>query len=240
MQRNTPISEVMTTAPQVVGLHHKLSDVRKLLTATRIHHLPVVDGSKLVGLISSNDLIRLEGMLDDTEEAPLRALLDKHYKIRDIMQKDVITVPSTGTVAHAACALSAGGFHAVPVVDDKRNLVGIVTSTDLINYLLEYVLPTPRSRLGALSEDKHARKPGESELRTGVETAERMCDSSGQDPDFIAKALLYFKRRSERLERVFRAAELYLHSGLAEREHTALTRAIDAARHGTFESSRID
>ncbi|MFM7834732.1 MAG: CBS domain-containing protein [Planctomycetaceae bacterium] len=52
------------------------------------------------------------------------------------MRTDVVTMPATGTVRDAAVILSRGGFHSVPVVDGTR-LAGIVTSTDLIHYLVE-------------------------------------------------------------------------------------------------------
>jgi len=52
------------------------------------------------------------------------------------MKADPVTMPVTGTVRDAAQLLSSNGFHSVPVVDGK-NLAGIVTSTDLIRYLLD-------------------------------------------------------------------------------------------------------
>lgn len=238
MQRDAPISEVMTREPQVVAPHHTLSDVRKLLTDTHIHHLPVVDGTRLIGLISSTDLIGLEATLDVNDEESLSALIDNQYQVSEVMQKDVITVGHTATVGDAAGALSAGGFHSVPVVDDAANLVGIVTSTDLIGYLLELLWPTTPRRMPPRSGEERSVEPGESELRMGIEAAGRM-RSIDQDPEFLAASLLYFKARSERFERAFKAAERYLHSGLAEQAHGELVLAIEAARHGTPDSLSI-
>lgn len=238
MQRNTPISDVMTRDPKVVAPDHKISEIRELLTNSRIHHLPVVEGTKLVGIISSNDLLMLSASMDDAD-ASMNALLDTVYELTDIMEKDVVTVPHTGTVADAASALSAGGFHSVPVVDAAGNLVGIVTSTDLINYLLESLWPTTKPRPTPQRHDEPTLTPGESELRMALEAAERMHET-GQDPEFIAATLLYFRGRSKRLEQVYKAAALYLRSGLAEREHTALVRALENAQHGSFGSRAVD
>jgi CBS domain-containing protein len=66
----------------------------------------------------------------------LDAILDHTYKIHDLMNKSPTTIPQTGTIRDAARLLGARSFHALPVVDGE-NLVGFVTSTDLIRYLAE-------------------------------------------------------------------------------------------------------
>ena len=231
MPHDAPVAEVMTRDPLVVGPHQKLSDVRRLLTDTHIHHLPVVDGTKLIGLISSTDLIQLEATLDAADRESLGALIDGQYRIDEVMQRDVITLADTASVGDAATALSAGGFHSLPVIDGGSNLIGIVTSTDLIGFLLEHLWPTPPRRMPRRTSEGRSSAPAQHELRTAIEAAERM-RASGQDPECLAAALCYFKDRSEKFERAFHAAERYLHSGLAEQEHSQLVRAIEAARHG--------
>ena len=51
------------------------------------------------------------------------------------MKKELRTLPLKSTIADAAGALADGSIHAVPVVDEAEELVGLVTSTDLICYL---------------------------------------------------------------------------------------------------------
>jgi len=53
----------------------------------------------------------------------------------------------------------------------------------------------------------------------------------------VAHSLLYCQYRMELLDRVRQAAERYLHSGLAEHEHSDLVRAVEAARRAELESS---
>jgi CBS domain-containing protein len=55
------------------------------------------------------------------------------------MQRELITVPVGGTLLEAAEALARGDIHSVPVVDDDHGLAGIVTSTDLIRFLLNHL-----------------------------------------------------------------------------------------------------
>ncbi|MEJ2508322.1 MAG: hypothetical protein P8009_02395 [Gammaproteobacteria bacterium] len=72
-------------------------------------------------------------------------------------------------------------------------------------------------------------KPSEQELSRALAVAKYMRES-GQDPYWLAKSLLNLNYRVSNLEQVMRAAEAYLRSGLAEREHTQLVRAIQAVR----------
>lgn len=130
MTNTALIDQVMSPAPQSVELGRPLADVRSALASQRFHHVPVVRHHKLVGLISSNDLLA-HGLAADN------GFLDNKITAADIMQTDVISVNQRATVEEGARKLSAGGFHALPVVDDNDLLVGIVTTTDLINYLLE-------------------------------------------------------------------------------------------------------
>ena len=122
----------------VLSVHtaQKVSDVTKLL-AQGINHVPVVSGTILIGLITSSDIISLGISTIGPDAGTLDAYYNSCYKIEDIMVKDLITISENDSVKDAAKALANGGFHSVPVVNDKNELKGIVTSTDLIKYLLE-------------------------------------------------------------------------------------------------------
>ncbi len=127
----------MTTNLVTIHEGEPVSKLRKIFDEGSIHHIPVVSGEKLVGIISSSDLLRVSfGELGNQDGRELDAMLDHTYKIIDIMNKNPVTVPAWSTVRDAARILAQGNFHSVPVVDEEK-LVGIVTSTDLINYLLD-------------------------------------------------------------------------------------------------------
>ena len=72
-------------------------------------------------------------------------------------------------------------------------------------------------------------KPTKEELDRALVVA-KMMRESGNDPDFVAKSLLSHNYRLGYLEAVYEAVEHYLHSGLAEREHTVLLRTLEKAR----------
>jgi hypothetical protein len=72
-------------------------------------------------------------------------------------------------------------------------------------------------------------KPTDDELREALAEAERMREQ-GADPHHVAKVLQYLDHHTRSLEKVFQAAKHYIHSGLAEREHSILENAIEALR----------
>ncbi len=135
MRNDAPVAEIMTPHPRSVQVNQQLSDVRAALADGRLHHLPVVDGHRLVGIISMTDLLEYGFEPRDSNENR-DEYLDKHFLISHIMQTELVTISSNSTVRDAAQALATGALHAVPVVDDDQNLLGIVTSTDIVSYFL--------------------------------------------------------------------------------------------------------
>jgi CBS domain-containing protein len=137
MKRNEPLSSVMTKELTTVNVTNKLSEVRKLLSEQGIHHVPVVSGTKLVGLISATDMVRLSFSAYGADARAVDAMLDHEFSVEKVMSTELTTLKNSQKVRDAAQVLSSGSFHSVPVVDDENNLVGIVTSTDLIRYLAD-------------------------------------------------------------------------------------------------------
>ncbi len=124
----------------LVTVHHgdPVSKVRQLLREYDIEHIPVVSGQKLVGIISNSDILRVSfGETFQTDERTVDATLDHTFTIEQLMKKDPVAVRETASIREAAQALVEGSFHSLPVVSDGRKLVGLITSTDLIRYLLE-------------------------------------------------------------------------------------------------------
>ena len=117
-------------------MNEKLSVVRHIFLEAPFHHVPIVDGEKLVGIISTRDMLKLSfdvtGMADDAVDESL----DKNFAIEQVMQRDLVTIDRDDTVQTAIDLLATGKFHSLPVVDENGSLVGIVTSIDLLAYLM--------------------------------------------------------------------------------------------------------
>jgi CBS domain-containing protein len=137
MRKNEPVSKIMSSALQTIHEGEPVSKLRAIFENAGIHHIPVVSGERLVGIVSSNDFMRVSfGAFGNQESRGLDDILDHTCKIHDVMTSDPVTIPKSGTIREAAQILGSGDFHALPVVDGDA-LVGIVTSSDLIRFLAE-------------------------------------------------------------------------------------------------------
>jgi CBS domain-containing protein len=136
---NTPIQQIMATQVKTVGRHQKISEVARLFTEQPFTHLPVVEGSKLIGIISYNDILRVSfGDSFGTDSREVLAILDKTKTLDHIMTQSPVTITPNETIRDAAKILGENRFHALPVVDKKNgDLVGIVTTTDIMRYLAD-------------------------------------------------------------------------------------------------------
>ena len=137
MKRNEAVKTIMTREVVSVQLGEAPSKVRGVLQGGRFHHLPVLDGEKLVGIVSSVDFMKASLSVWGTDERTIDAVLDSQLRLANLMRAEPRTIRETATVRDAAQALAHGEYHSLPVVDVDGKLVGIVTSTDLIRYLLE-------------------------------------------------------------------------------------------------------
>ncbi len=136
MKKNEPITRIMTREPVTVHPAQRPSEVRALLAQGNFHHVPVVRGPQLIGMISSTDMIRLSFGSFVGDGRAFDAWLDHEYTIEQIMTPTPVTLQASDTVRDAAGVLARNAFHSLPVVEGEA-LVGIVTSTDIIKYLLE-------------------------------------------------------------------------------------------------------
>ena len=116
-----------------------VADVHDIVKHKRLHHIPVVDGAKLVGIITSYDLMKME--VCPTEYGA-------HY-VRDVMTTHVAYLSPDDLVGAAAEVFMAHLFHGLPICDAEKNLVGIVTTHDVLKY--NYYKEYPRERAKSFS-----------------------------------------------------------------------------------------
>ena len=129
----------MTKTIHAVQIEDKLTDALELVRRYGVRHVPVVHGKQLVGIISKTDLNRLtfSNMFAGEEDAE-EAVFDM-LPISQVMSHKPRVVKASDTIYEVAKILSKEEFHALPVVDDHDEtlLIGIVTTTDAIKYMLE-------------------------------------------------------------------------------------------------------
>ncbi|WP_179336944.1 CBS domain-containing protein [Winogradskyella ludwigii] len=131
------ISTIMSTNIIALNRDDDLETAELLFKRYKIRHIPVVKEEVVIGMLSYTDLLRISfaDAVDETE-TDIETLVYNMFTIDQVMAKNVVTVPSDSTIKEVAQILATKEFHALPVVDNGL-LVGIVTTTDLINYLLK-------------------------------------------------------------------------------------------------------
>ena len=126
-----PLSTYMTRNVKTVGPDDKLSSARDIFMKNKVHHLPVVHGTKLLGILTTYDLFKYVRRDIDYENT----------FVRDVMTKHVATLEPEDKVGSAAELFLENRFHAVPIVKEGE-LKGIVTSFDVIKYEFHKEYPT--------------------------------------------------------------------------------------------------
>lgn len=121
---NEYVQGVMTSNVITLSPDDTLAEARKILLGKRIHHLPIVEGKKLVGLVTSWDLFKLGKSADEYGS----------MKCRDVMTTHIATLEPDQHLGAAAEVLMEHLFHAIPIVNEEHELVGIVTTYDLLKY----------------------------------------------------------------------------------------------------------
>lgn len=137
MKKRTPVSSIMTKNIIAVNRTDDLETAEKLFKKHNIRHIPVVSGDGIIGMLSYTDLLRISFADSVSEdETEVDTVVYNMFTLDQVMTKNVVTITPDTTIKEVAQTLSEKEFHALPVVDNGE-LVGIVTTTDLINYLIE-------------------------------------------------------------------------------------------------------
>lgn len=136
MKTNVPVSEIMTRNIIKLNLADELGKAEELFKNHKIRHIPVVNDGKIIGMLSYTDLLRVSyADVVEKEAENVESIVFNMFSIRQVMTKEVIVITSETTIKETAEILSKNEFHALPVCD-KNNLVGIVTTTDLMKYFI--------------------------------------------------------------------------------------------------------
>jgi CBS domain-containing protein len=136
MKKREPISNIMTPKVYTVQENAPLREVVALFRKHNIRHIPVLNGSKIAGIISRTDINRLTfGALFENQEGTDEAVLEI-LNTTQVMTSKPKVVHVDDLIRDVAEIFVKEEYHALPVVDGEA-LKGIVTTTDVIKYMLE-------------------------------------------------------------------------------------------------------
>lgn len=132
------IRKFMTHNPQTIGQEQNLVVAHRLMREHRVRHLPVLEGGKLVGVISQRDLHLIE-TLRDVDPATTT--------VEEAMTMDVY-VASPNTALDEAAQIMAEHKYGSAVVVDRGKIVGMFTTIDALHALVQLLDTRPKALTG--------------------------------------------------------------------------------------------
>lgn len=135
------VRDLMTTDPVTTAPDASLKEAARLMVRNQVSGLPVMDGEKLVGILTEGDYLRREA---DREQPYRLSLLEALFgegskdgpaveKVSEVMSEKVHTIGPDASISEAARVMSHKNIKRLPVVDSDGKLLGIVSRADVVN-----------------------------------------------------------------------------------------------------------
>lgn len=150
------IKDFMTPTVVTIGEDRNILEAREMLLSNGILSLPVVDDMKRIrGMITVNDIARVAPADSTTlTKREINSLL-AHFKVKDIMSRNVITVNADDSVESIAVHIYQKRMNAFPVVDENNRICGIIAQNDLLRaFVLALGLDRPCTRITVEDKDE--------------------------------------------------------------------------------------
>lgn len=121
MSKSVPsIQKYMTTCPETIGRDQPMSVAHRIMREHRIRHLPVLDGGRVVGLVSDRDLNLVETLKD---------VDPKQVSVEEAMTQDPYVVAPDTALDEVVQTMAARKYGSAVVVE-RNKVVGIFTTVD--------------------------------------------------------------------------------------------------------------
>lgn len=130
---NEKVETLMITKLITLGPKDTLADASEIFRTRKIHHIPIVEEGKLLGLVTTYDMWKRHVNPDDYSTTHLEA----------IMSKNIIKIEAHDKIGTAAEIFLDNRFHCLPVVGDNDILLGLVTTFDILKYEFRKEYPNP-------------------------------------------------------------------------------------------------
>lgn len=160
------VKDIMVKDVVAINPDDTFYDIVDLFAEKKISGAPVVDGRKVVGMVSESDIMEF---VDDKSVISLiekedKSLKDKaSLKARKFMSTKVISVFPDDDLSKVTKLIDDKDINRVPVVDKKGKLVGIITRADVVSVVSEYLSDHPAMRKMELET------PDEVTLQTNID-----------------------------------------------------------------------
>ncbi len=136
MRGKRVVADIMTPGPVTVTPRNAIRTAINLMREGGYRRLPVIDRGRLVGIITDRDLRRAANSPFVVREQWYDNFILDHIEVGSCMTPNPLTVEPSASIADAARLLRNHKIGGLPVVADNQ-LVGIITETDLLDFLIE-------------------------------------------------------------------------------------------------------
>jgi acetoin utilization protein AcuB len=126
------IKRIMSASPVTVSLDETLHRIKAIFDCHGFHHLLVVEGGVLVGVISDRDLLKALSPHLGTASETTRDLATLNKRAHQIMSRRLITLSEDASLQQAVAALTEHRISCLPIVDAAFHPVGIVSWRDIL------------------------------------------------------------------------------------------------------------
>ena len=134
------VQDLMTTEPITTTPDAPLKEAARTMVREKVSGLPVLEGEKLVGMVTEGDFLRQEADRDQPYRLSLLEALfgdgttePEAETVGEVMSSPVVTITPDATLSEAARVMSHRKVKRLPVVDDDGALVGIISRADVVN-----------------------------------------------------------------------------------------------------------
>ena len=128
------VRDIMGTHLVTISASDRLSTVEDIMTLGHVRHMPVVQGGRLVGVVSERDLLRASlSILSEHRDEERRAFLHV-VEIERVMSTPPIVVEPDATIEEAALIMAEKKIGCLPVVEGDE-VLGMVTETDILRWV---------------------------------------------------------------------------------------------------------
>ena len=133
------VSRYMTEKLITVPPDLWLKEAFLIMHTHRVRHIPVVEGDRLVGIVSDRDLRRPRWAEELDDWTTYYQVKDNH-SVSEVMTPDPETVRASDDILHAVRVFRDRRYGALPVLNEKDELVGILSAQDLLGALEEFLV----------------------------------------------------------------------------------------------------
>ena len=131
------VETVMTRKVFTVRMDDTIGTIREILKTVPFHHLLVVEGRKLVGILSDRDILKVISPFLETLSETDRDITLLNRKVHQIMTRKPVTAKKNTSVEDAARLLLDNKISCLPVTTSEREILGVVTLKDILKFYVK-------------------------------------------------------------------------------------------------------